>query len=162
MTRIDYRGEKTVLKGFKEFILRGNVIDLAVGVVIGAAFTAIVTALVNSLFNPLIGAIFNAESLSTAFVVSIPTVSGGTADLALGAVLAAIIQFLIVAAVVYFALVLPMNHLRRTAFEATKKPDTPDAAAAAEHVPPTEAQLLMEIRDLLAVRRADDSSADIR
>ena len=61
------------MKGFKEFILRGNVIDLAVAVVIGAAFTAIVTSLVTNIFNPLIGAAFNADDARRALVVTIPT-----------------------------------------------------------------------------------------
>ena len=63
------------MKGFKEFILRGNVIDLAVAVVIGAAFTAIVTSLVTNIFNPLIGALFKAPMLDEALKVDIPTVS---------------------------------------------------------------------------------------
>ena len=57
-----------MLKGFREFILRGNVIDLAVAVVIGAAFTAVVNSIVTNLFNPLIGAIFKAESLDESLV----------------------------------------------------------------------------------------------
>ena len=63
------------MKGFKEFILRGNVIDLAVAVVIGAAFTAIVTSLVTNVFNPLIGAAFNATMLDEALIVTIPTLA---------------------------------------------------------------------------------------
>jgi len=104
-----------MLKGFKEFIMRGNVIDLAVAVVIGAAFTAIVNALVEGLLNPALGALFNAENLKSAWIVEIPTLSGGTAQLAFGAVAAAIIQFLLVAAAVYFALVLPVNKLKERA-----------------------------------------------
>ncbi|MDO3697430.1 MscL family protein, partial [Curtobacterium flaccumfaciens] len=61
------------MKGFKEFLLRGNVIDLAVAVVIGAAFTAIVNKIVQALINPLIGAVFNASSLDDALKVRIPT-----------------------------------------------------------------------------------------
>ena len=99
------------MKGFKEFVLRGNVIDLAVAVVIGAAFTAIVTSLVTNIFNPLIGAAFNASMLDEALVVSIPTVSGAEAELKFGAVIGALINFLIIAAVVYFCLVLPVNSL---------------------------------------------------
>lgn len=137
-----------MLQGFKEFILRGNVIDLAVAVVIGTAFTAIVNAIVTSIFTPLIGALFNAEDLSTALVVSIPTTSGGQAELAFGAVLAAFIQFLIVAAVVYFALVMPINHLSKVAFLKQKTAET----ATPADVPPTETELLIEIRDLLANR----------
>jgi len=135
-----------MIKGFKEFLLRGNVIDLAVAVVIGAAFTAIVGELVDGIFNPAIGALFNAESLKTAFTVDIPTSDGGTATLAFGAVLAAVIQFLVVASVVYFALVMPINHLRKVAFLRQKH----EEEATPVDVPPTETELLIEIRDLLA------------
>ena len=137
-----------MLTGFKEFILRGNVIDLAVGVVIGAAFTAIVTALVTNVFNPVIGAIFNAKSLSEALIVSIPTLSGGTAEILFGAFLAAAINFFIVALVVYFVIVLPINHLSKVAFAKAKTEET----ATPTDVPPTEAELLIQIRDLLAGR----------
>jgi large conductance mechanosensitive channel len=142
-------GKGGVLRGFREFILRGNVIDLAVAVVIGTAFTAIVTAIVTSIINPLIGAVFNASSLSEALVVTIPTIQGGTADILFGAALAAILNFLIVAAVVYFAIVLPVNHVTKLAF-ARKKAQEEDKLPA--DIPPTEAELLIEIRDLLAAR----------
>lgn len=138
-----------MIKGFKEFILRGNVIDLAVAVVIGAAFTAIVNAVVGSVFNPLIGALFNAESLATALPVEIPTVSGGHATIVFGAVIAAVVQFLLVAIVVYFALIVPINYLKRISFRKRKQEDV-----AAEPAPPTELELLAEIRDLLAKRDA--------
>jgi large conductance mechanosensitive channel len=136
-----------MIKGFKEFILRGNVIDLAVAVVIGAAFTGIVNAIVSSLFNPLIGALFNATSLAKALPVSIPAIAGGTpATLYFGAVIAAVIQFLLVAVVVYFALVVPINYLKRVSFR--KKKNEPEATPA--DTPPTETELLIQIRDLLA------------
>ncbi|MDO7883483.1 large conductance mechanosensitive channel protein MscL [Salinibacterium soli] len=137
-----------MLKGFKEFILRGNVIDLAVAVVIGAAFTGIVNAIVNSVLNPAIGALFNAESLAEALPVSIPTTSGGTATMYFGAVIGAIIQFLLVAIVVYFALIVPINYLKRVSFRKKK-----EEAAEAEPAPPTELELLAEIRDLLAAEK---------
>jgi|SRR5690554_3748929 len=133
-----------MLKGFKEFIMRGNVIDLAVAVVIGAAFTAIVNALVEGLLNPALGALFNAENLKTAWILEIPTLSGGTAELMFGAVLAAVIQFLLVAAAVYFALVLPVNRLKERA-EARREAGQPKPED-----PITELDLLTEIRDLLA------------
>ncbi|THG30276.1 large conductance mechanosensitive channel protein MscL [Naasia lichenicola] len=136
------------MRGFREFILRGNVIDLAVAVVIGTAFTAIVTAIVTFIITPLIGAIFNAESLSTALVVNIPTTSGGTAKIMFGAALAAVLNFLIVAAVVYFAIVLPVNHFAKLAF--AKQKAVPEATP--EHLPPTSEELLTEIRDLLAAQ----------
>lgn len=136
-----------MIKGFKEFILRGNVIDLAVAVVIGAAFTGIVNAIVTSVFNPLIGALFNATSLAKALPVTIPAIGGGTpAVLYFGAVIAAVIQFLLVAVVVYFALVVPINYLKRVSFRKQKE----EAEATPADTPPTETELLIQIRDLLA------------
>jgi large conductance mechanosensitive channel len=133
------------MKGFRDFVLRGNVIDLAVAVVIGAAFTAIVNSIVTAVINPAIGALFDAETLNEALPVEIPTTSGGTATLYFGAVIGAAINFLIVAAVVYFVLVLPVNKLRER--QAAKK------GIVAEEAGPTETQLLAEIRDLLAERK---------
>lgn len=139
-----------MLKGFKEFILRGNVIDLAVAVVIGAAFTGIVNAIVNEVFNPAIGALFDAKSLETAFPVEIPTTSGDIAVLHFGAVIAAVIQFLLVAVVVYFALIVPINYLKRASF--AKKQVAPEEDIT---TPPTELELLAEIRDLLAKQKSE-------
>lgn len=133
------------MKGFRDFIVRGNVIDLAVAVVIGAAFTAIVNAIVTAIINPAIGALFDAESLNEALPVVLPTTSGGTATLYFGAIIGATINFLIVAAVVYFVLVLPVTKLRER--QAAKK------GIVEEEAGPTETQLLAEIRDLLAERR---------
>jgi large conductance mechanosensitive channel len=136
------------MKGFKEFILRGNVIDLAVAVVIGAAFTAIVNAIVNGVFNPAIGALFNAATLADALDVAIPTSDGGEAVIKFGVVIAAVIQFVLVAAVVYFALIIPINYLKKVSF--AKKKD--DIAAGVEDPAkePTDIELLIEIRNLLA------------
>jgi large conductance mechanosensitive channel len=144
-----------MLTGFREFILRGNVIDLAVAVVIGAAFTAVVNAIVTAVINPAIGALFNAATLEKALPVVIPTVSGGEAVLYFGAVIGAVLNFLIVAAVVYFALVAPVNHLRRRA-EQRRAAGQP---AVDEAVPPTELELLSEIRDLLAKRDGSTPAA---
>ena len=132
-----------MIKGFKEFILRGNVIDLAVAVVIGAAFTAIVTGLVEGIFNPLIALLFNADDLNGAGITLRPESSEGAGDgivLAWGRVLSALIQFLLIATVVYFALVAPMNYLKKR----RAKEEEPAAPAA-----PTDVELLTEIRDLL-------------
>lgn len=128
-----------MIQGFKEFIMRGNVIDLAVAVVIGAAFTAVVTAIVEGIFNPLIAAIFNAEDLAGAMVVQI-----GNATMSFGLVLAAIINFLLIAAVVYFVFVLPINKMKE-AQERRRK-----AGVVEEDAPASELDLLTEIRDLLA------------
>ena len=142
------------MKGFKEFLLRGNVIDLAVAVVVGTAFSAIVTALVTNLFNPLIGALFKAESLSTLWIVKIPTTDGGTADIMFGAVVAAVIQFLLVAAVVYFALVLPLNYLKKRAFK--QQEEVKEEAPAVIN----EVDVLVEIRDLLRAQKAGTTPLD--
>ncbi|OII37280.1 mechanosensitive ion channel protein MscL [Curtobacterium sp. MMLR14_010] len=142
------------MKGFKEFLLRGNVIDLAVAVVIGAAFTAIVTTIVNALINPLIGAVFNASSLDKALVWTIPTVSGGDAKILFGAIIGAVINFLIVAGVVYFALVVPVNHLKKVAFERVKN----DTEQTPQDVPPTDVEVLLEIRDLLRSQNGEPTA----
>jgi large conductance mechanosensitive channel len=93
------------MRGFKQFILRGNVLDLAVAVVMGAAFSAVVTALVKDLLTPLIAAIAGSPDFSRiAF-----TVNGS--QLLIGDVLNAVIAFLMMAAVVYFFVVLPVNSL---------------------------------------------------
>jgi large conductance mechanosensitive channel len=136
-----------MLKGFKEFILRGNVIELAVAVVIGAAFTAVVNSIVTNLINPLIGVIFQANSLDNAMDVSIPTLSGEDAVIKFGAVLGSLITFVVVAAVVYFVFVMPMNLMKERA-EARRKVGEP----AAED-PENELTLLTEIRDLLAAQQ---------
>jgi large conductance mechanosensitive channel len=131
-----------MIKGFKEFIARGNVIDLAVAVVIGAAFTAIVGALVQGLINPLIGVIFQLGNLSH-WVWKVPTLSGGVATFAIGAILVAIINFLAVAVIVYFVFVYPMNvwRHRQAAKEAAGDPAAPPALS--------EQEILLQIRDIL-------------
>lgn len=134
-----------MLNGFKEFILRGNVIDLAVAVVIGAAFTGIVTSIVTGVINPAIGALFDAADLAKAFPLDIPTMSGDKATLYFGAVLAAVLNFLLVALVVYFALIVPVNILKKRA-EARKQA----GGAVVQEPVITEIDLLVEIRDLLA------------
>ena len=93
------------MKGFRQFIFRGNVLDLAVAVVIGAAFTAVVTALVKDLLTPLIAAIAGAPDFSGIAL----TVNGS--KLLIGDFLNAVIAFLMLATVVYFFVVLPMNTL---------------------------------------------------
>lgn len=127
-----------MLQGFKEFIMRGNVIELAVGVVIGAAFTGIVTAFSDNLINPLIAALGGADFSGLGFHV----LPGNDATfLDFGAVITAAINFLLIAAVVYFAIVAPMNKLSEA--QARRKGVDPEEPA------PTDVELLAEIRDLL-------------
>lgn len=92
-----------MLKGFRDFLLRGNVVDLAVAVVIGAAFSKIVTALVDNMITPLIGAIGGTPDFSKLLF----TINGS--NFQIGAFINACINFIIVAAVIYFFVILPMN-----------------------------------------------------
>ena len=119
------------MKGFKEFILRGNVMDLAVAVVIGAAFTAVVTALVKDLLTPLIAAIAGAPDFSGIAL----TVNGS--KLLIGDFLNAVIAFLMLAAVVYFFVVLPMNTLmaRLKRGEVAPDPTTKKCAECLSDIP---------------------------
>jgi large conductance mechanosensitive channel len=94
-----------MFKGFRDFVLRGNVMDLAVAVIIGAAFTAIVTALTDNIIKPLLGAIIGKPD----FGYLIGHINGG--EIKYGNFLTAIINFLILAAVVYFFLVVPTQYL---------------------------------------------------
>ncbi|MBV9101560.1 MAG: large conductance mechanosensitive channel protein MscL [Candidatus Dormibacteraeota bacterium] len=94
-----------MFKGFRDFILRGNVIDLAIAVVIGVAFTAVVTAIVKDLLTPLIAAIVGKPDFSSL------TFTVNNSHFLYGDVINAIISFLAIAAVVYFVVVLPMNKL---------------------------------------------------
>ncbi|QMV85782.1 large conductance mechanosensitive channel protein MscL [Corynebacterium hindlerae] len=132
-----------MLKGFKDFLMRGNVVDLAVAVVIGSAFTAIVTAFTNNLINPLIAAVGGAEVGGLGFHV----IAGNPATFVdFGAVITAALNFLIIAAVVYFILVAPMNKLKE--IQAARKGVKEDEETPAS----VEAELLEEIRDLLKAR----------
>lgn len=94
-----------MLKGFRDFILRGNVMDLAVAVIIGAAFTAIVTALTTNIINPLLGAVVGKPN----FDYLILHIHGGAMEY--GKFITAVINFLLIASVVYFFLVLPTQYL---------------------------------------------------
>ena len=94
------------MDGFKKFILRGNVVDLAVGVVIGAAFNSVVMSFVKSFFTPIITFISGNGRLSTLYF------SIGNTKIAYGDFINALISFLIVAVVIYFFVVLPMNKLQ--------------------------------------------------
>ena len=104
-----------MLKGFRDFILRGNVVDLAVAVILGAAFNAIVASLVGDVLNPLIAATIGKPDFSGVIL----HVGGGA--IKVGSFFNAVVSFLIVAAVVYFAIVLPMN----TVMARLKKPVEP-------------------------------------
>lgn len=142
-----------MLQEFKKFIARGNVIDLAVGIIIGAAFTAIVNSLVTDLINPIIGLIGGTDFSGWYLVLSGTVPEGaslqaarasGAAVFAYGAFLSAVLNFLIIAWVV-FLLVKVVNRIQTAAIH--KK--TEEAPAG-----PTQEELLMQIRDELRATRA--------
>ncbi|SDZ37070.1 large conductance mechanosensitive channel [Micromonospora pattaloongensis] len=139
-----------MLKGFKNFIMRGNVVDLAVGVVIGAAFTAVVTQLTKSFLEPLIRVIILVATGKNGIDATAPTFRGVAFDWA--AFVNAAITFLLTAATLYFLVVYPMNRLA----ERRKRGEEPEPQAPSEEV-----KLLTEIRDaLLAGARVPAQHAD--
>lgn len=122
-----------MLKGFKEFLSRGNIVDLAVAVVIGTAFTGLVTKFTESIIQPLIARIGAGKDAEYGILrIGI----GGGQAIDLNILLSALINFVLVAAVVYFFVVVPYNRLRRK--------------GEVEQAGDTELSLLTEIRDLLA------------
>ena len=141
-----------MLNEFKEFAIKGNMLDLAVGIVIGAAFGTVVNSLVNDLLMPVISGLIGTPDFSNLFLVlRNPTGAAftsvkagrdaGAAVLAYGLFLNAVIAFLIVSLALFFV-VKGFNRLRRQE----------EAAPAAPEAPPAEVQLLTEIRDLLRRR----------
>ncbi len=142
-----------MLQEFKDFIARGNAMDLAVGIIIGAAFTAIVNSLVADLINPLIGIFTGGVDFSNLFIAlsteSYPSVTAaeeaGVAVFKYGSFITAVINFLIIAWVV-FLLVKAINKLKESRRkEVEAKPEEPKV--------PTQEDLLTEIRDLLKSRQ---------
>src|ERR1700761_79013 len=105
MQNQNFLGDSLMIKGFRDFILRGNVMDLAVAVIIGAAFTAIVTALTEKIINPLLGAFIGKPN----FGYLVGHINGG--EIRYGDFLTAVINFLIPAAVISFFLVVPTQYL---------------------------------------------------
>jgi large conductance mechanosensitive channel len=138
---------------FKKFIMRGNVIDLAVGVVIGVAFGAVVTSLVDNIINPIIGLVGGQDfstlsiTLKEATRATATSVGKPAVVLGYGALISAIINFVLVAAAVFFLIVKPLNVLNERRRRGETAPEETPA-------PTDEALLLTEIRDLLQQRSA--------
>ena len=133
-----------MIKGFKEFLMRGNVVDLAVAVVIGAAFTALVNSLVKDIITPLIAAIAGKHDFSDL------TFTIHNSTFRYGDFLNAVISFLLIAAAVYFIIVMPMNkmaELRKARLAAQGHVEEEGEA------PSDEVLLLTDIRDLLSAQQ---------
>jgi large conductance mechanosensitive channel len=126
-----------MIKGFKDFLLRGNVVDLAVAIVIGIAFGAVVKAFVDGIIGGIIGAIGGSPDFGAAgFTINDSLIN-------IGGLINAIINFVVVAGAVYFFVVVPVNHL----MERRRSGEEPEVAAPSEDI-----VLLQEIRDLLRQR----------
>lgn len=116
---------RTMLKGFRDFVLRGNVVDLAVGIVIGAAFGAVVNAFVANLIMSPIGAAFGKPNFDALAIGAFKY----------GAFLTAIVQFLIIAAAIYFAVVMPMNAIQRRRGLIKEPPPMKDCPFCLQSIP---------------------------
>ncbi|GIG53668.1 large conductance mechanosensitive channel protein MscL [Demequina activiva] len=130
-----------MIQGFKDFITRGNVVDLAVAVVIGGAFAAVIAAIVEGFINPLIALIFGQPSL-----IELGNFTINETLFPMGLILDALFKFITVALAIYFLVVVPLNKLA----ERRKKGEP----AVDEPASPTEIELLTEIRDALRARDA--------
>jgi large conductance mechanosensitive channel len=145
---VSEKKEPSVWDGFKAFLMRGNVVDLAVAVVIGAAFTNIVNSVVKGIINPLVGAIGTKNLDHYSSCLSSSCAGDQGIRILWGSVLGAALSFVITAGVVYFLMVLPMaKYLARV--EARRK----EKEGAHEVIEVTELEVLKEIRDALVAQR---------
>ncbi|MEU7056779.1 large conductance mechanosensitive channel protein MscL [Streptomyces sp. NPDC046197] len=139
--------------GFKAFLMRGNVVDLAVAVVVGAAFSNIVNSVVKGLINPVVGAIGTKNLDHYSSCLSAPCKGDQGIQIFWGSVLGATLQFLITAAVVYFLMVLPMaRFLARQEARRKAREGTNEVAQV------TELEVLEQIRDELVAQRSGERS----
>lgn len=150
--------KKSLLTGFKEFLMRGNVVELAVAVVVGTAFSKIVDSVVKGLINPLVGAIGTKDLDKYSSCLKAPCeIDKSTGEVVKGVpinwgpVLSASLTFLITAAVVYFLMILPMTRYKERLAARKATPEAPPEV--------NEVDLLTEIRDLLAARRDGSPAA---
>jgi large conductance mechanosensitive channel len=128
-----------VIKGFKDFILRGNVVQLAVAVVMGAAFGAIVNALVQDIIMPLITAIFGKQDYNGLLITL------NKSQIFYGKFITAVISFVLIAVAVYFFIVMPINHFEKLRKRKQGLPEVPPQE--------TELELLAQIRDAVSTTR---------
>ncbi|MBF6214801.1 large conductance mechanosensitive channel protein MscL [Nocardia puris] len=126
-----------MLKGFKDFLLRGNVVDLAVAVVIGTAFVAIVTAFSNGIINPLLAVFGGSDEIGLGFYL---VADKPATFVEIGPIITAILNFVLIAAILYFVLVVPATRLKKR-------------FGGEPEEPLSDTEILIQIRDLLAEGR---------
>ncbi|MFJ9029005.1 large conductance mechanosensitive channel protein MscL [Streptomyces sp. NPDC102274] len=151
--------KESVLEGFKAFLMRGNVIDLAVAVVIGAAFTNVVNSVVKGLINPVVGAFGTQDLNKYSSCLKSPCETNDAGEVVSGipimwgTVLSAVLTFVITAAVVYFLMVLPMSrYLARRARQQAAKEEVQEVTDVSE------LEVLKEIRDALISQRGSGTA----
>ncbi len=151
-----------MLAGFKKFIARGNMIDMAVGVVMGGAVTTVVNSIVDSVINPFIAMIFGKPNMDGLLAI---TFNGATVSF--GAVLGAVLNFLVIAVAVYFCILVPINKFRdvtealvaKTKLAELQKAEE-EAAVAEPSAEEKTVMLLQQIRDELAKQNAAVGAVD--
>ncbi|MEW2392148.1 large conductance mechanosensitive channel protein MscL [Streptomyces venezuelae] len=156
---VSEKKEPGVWEGFKAFLMRGNVVDLAVAVVIGAAFTNIVNSVVKGVINPLVGAFGTKDLDHYRSCLKAPCETNAAGEVTKGIpimwgpVLSAVLSFVITAAVVYFLMVLPMaKYLARVAAKKAEREGTKEVIEVSE------LEVLKEIRDELVAQRSSRDS----
>lgn len=138
-----------MLKGFKDFLFRGNIVELAIAVVIGGAFTALVGSFTTAIIEPILASVGGVNADGLGFNI-LGSDAGEKTFVNIGVVITAAITFVITAAVVYFIFIVPMNKIT----ERKKKNMKPVDAA------PTDNELLLQIRDLLKAQNATATGSD--
>lgn len=153
-----------MIEGFKKFIARGNMIDMAVGVVMGGAVTTVVNSIVNNVINPFIAMIFGKPNMDGLLAITF-----NNATVSFGAVLGAILNFLIIAAAVYFCILVPINKFRDMTEALLAKTKLAEERSKAEEEAAKEPEisaeeqtilLLQQIRDELAKQNAQNVPND--
>lgn len=149
--KISAVSNKGVVGEFKQFISRGSMIDMAVGVVMGSAVTTIVNSIVNNLISPLIAMIFGKPDLS-----GLLTITYRNATISFGAVLTALLNFFLIALAVYFCIILPINKLRQISRAASGVKDKPGTPSTEDQT----LQLLQQIAADIRATRTDENQGE--
>ncbi|MFR0914686.1 MAG: MscL family protein [Bifidobacterium pseudocatenulatum] len=143
-----------MIEGFKKFIARGNMIDMAVGVVMGGAVTTVVNSIVNNVINPFIAMIFGKPNMGGLLAITF-----NNATVSFGAVLGAILNFLIIAAAVYFCILVPINKFRDVTEALLAKTKLAEERSKAEEEDAKEPEISTEEQTILLLQQIRDELA---